>query len=233
LIVSCDGIDVQYVAALDKHTGKLRWKTDRQGGMAYSTPLVINVAGHDQVVSTGATQAMAYEPDSGKEIWRVRYADGYSEVPRPVYGQGLVFLASGYNTPWLYAVRPDGRGDVTESHVAWKLQKGAPLNPSPLLVGEELYLVSDQGIASCLDAKTSDTHWQKRLPGNYSASPLLADGKIYITNEHGLTTVIEPGEKYRELAANQIDGDTLASLAVSGKALFLRSGTHLYRIEEK
>ena len=233
LIVSCDGTDVQYVAALDKHTGKVRWKTDRSGGMAYSTPLVINVNGQDQVVSTGAAQAMAYEPDTGKEIWRIRYDDGYSEVPRPVYGQGLVFLASGYNTPWIYAVRPDGHGDVTESHIAWKLQKGAPLNPSPLLVGEELYLVSDQGIASCLDAKTSDKHWQKRLPGNYSASPLSADGKIYFTNEHGLTTVVEAGKDYRELAANQIDGDTLASLSVSGKAIFLRSGTHLYRIEEK
>jgi outer membrane protein assembly factor BamB len=232
LIVSCDGVDVEYVAALDKHTGKLRWKSNRQGRMAYSTPLVINVNGQDQLVSTGGDQAIAYEPDTGKEIWRVRY-DGYSEVPRPVFGQGLVFLASGYDTPWLYAVRPDGRGDVTDSHVAWKLQKGAPLNPSPLLVGDDLYLVSDQGITSCLDAKTGEKHWQKRLPGNYSASPLLADGKIFITNEHGLTTVLEPGKEYRELAANSIDGDTLASLAVSGKAIFLRSGTHLYRIENK
>ncbi|HET6884224.1 MAG TPA: PQQ-binding-like beta-propeller repeat protein [Pirellulales bacterium] len=232
LIVSCDGVDVEYVAALDKHTGKMRWKSNRKGRMAYSTPLVINVGGQDQLISTGGDQAIAYEPDSGKEIWRVRY-DGYSEVPRPVYGQGLVFLASGYDTPWLYAVRPDGQGDVTESHVIWKLQKGAPLNPSPLLVGEELYLVSDQGIASCLDAKSREQHWQKRLAGNYSASPLFADGKIYVTNEHGLTTVIEPGKEYRELAANRIEGDTLASLAVSGKAIFLRSGTHLYRIENR
>jgi outer membrane protein assembly factor BamB len=232
LIVSCDGTDVQYVAALDKHTGKLRWKTDRKGRMAYSTPLLIEVAGQDQLISTGGDQAVAYEPGSGKEIWRVRY-DGYSEVPRPVYGQGLLFLASGYDTPWLYAVRPDGQGDVTDSHVAWKLQRGAPLNPSPLIVGEELYLVSDQGIASCLDAKSGEKHWQKRLSGNYSASPLSADGKVYFTNEHGLTTVIEPRKEYKELAANQIDGETLASLAVAGQALFLRSATHLYRIEEQ
>jgi outer membrane protein assembly factor BamB len=233
LTMSCDGTDVQYVAALDKRTGEVRWKSPREGAMAYSTPLVINVGGQDQLVSTGGKEAIAYEPATGKEIWRVRYEDGYSEVPRPVYGQGLVFLASGYDTPWLYAVRPDGRGDVTDTHVAWKLQKGAPLNPSPLLVGEELYLVSDQGIASCLDARSGEKHWQKRLSGNYSASPLLADGKIFITNEQGLTTVIRPGKQYRELAANQIDGDTLASLAVSGKALFLRSATHLYRIENK
>ncbi|HWB11583.1 MAG TPA: PQQ-binding-like beta-propeller repeat protein [Pirellulales bacterium] len=232
LIVSCDGTDVQYVAALDKQTGEVRWKSPRKGRMAYSTPLVINVAGEDQLVSTGGDQVVAYEPATGREIWWVRY-DGYSEVPRPAYGQGLVFLASGYDTPWLYAVRPDGRDDVTDTHVAWRLQRGAPLNPSPLIIGEELYLVSDQGIASCLDAKTGEKHWQKRVPGNYSASPLLADGKIYLTNEEGLTTVIRPGKEYRELAANQIEGDTLASLAVSGKALFLRSATHLYRIEEK
>jgi outer membrane protein assembly factor BamB len=232
LIVSCDGTDVQYVAALDKQTGEVRWKTPRQGGMAYSTPLIIAVDGQDQLISTGAKEAMAYEPATGKEIWRVQY-DGYSEVPRPVYGQGLVFLATGYDTPWLYAVRPDGHGDVTETHVAWKLQRGAPLNPSPLLVGDALYLVSDQGIASCLDAKTGEKHWQKRVPGNYSASPLAADGKIYLTNELGLTTVIEAGKEYRELAANQIDSATLASLAVSGRALFLRSATDLYRIEEK
>lgn len=233
LIMSCDGTDVQYVAALDKRTGEIRWKTSRDGGMAYSTPLIINVNGQDQLVSTGAKYAMAYEPASGKEIWRVAYGEGYSNVPRPVYGQGLVFLAAGYDTPWLYAVRPDGHGDVTETHVAWKLQRGAPLNPSPLLVGEELYLVSDNGIATCLDAKTGERHWQKRVPGNYSASPLLADGKIYLTNETGLTTVIEASKDYRELAANQIDSATLASFAVSGRALFLRSATDLYRIEEK
>lgn len=232
LIVSCDGTDVQYVVALDKQSGKLRWKSDRQGRMAYSTPLVITVDGKDQLVSTGGDQAIAYEPETGREIWRVKY-DGYSEVPRPAFGQGLLFLATGYDTPWLYAVRPGGQGDVTDSHVVWKLQKGAPLNPSPLVIGEELYLVSDQGIASCLDAATGEKHWQKRLPGNYSASPLLADGNIYFTNESGLTTVIKAGTKFSEVAANQIDGQTQASLAVSGKAIFFRSADHLYRIEAK
>ena len=231
LIASCDGTDIQYVVALDKHSGKLRWKTDRKGRMAYSTPLVIRVGDEDQLVSTGGDAVVAYNPADGEELWRVRY-DGYSEVPRPVYGQGLVFVSSGYDSPVMYAIRPDGRGDVTDTHVAWTLSKAAPLNPSPLLIGEDLYLVSDQGIASCLEAKTGEKRWQKRLPGNYSTSPLAADGKIYITNETGLTTVLAAGAEYQELAANQLEGRTLASLAVSGHALYLRTDTHLYRIEE-
>lgn len=232
LIVSCDGTDRQFVAALDKHSGKLRWKTKREGRMAYSTPLVIRAAGRDQVISTGGDAVVAYNPADGEEIWRVRY-DGYSEVPRPVYGQGLVFICSGYNTPLLYAIRPDGQGDVTDTHVAWKTTKAAPLNPSPLLLGEELYFVSDRGVAVCVDAKTGEQHWQKRLPGNYSASPLAADGRIYFTNETGVTTVIAPGKEFESLASNEVDGRTLASLAVSGKALYLRTDTHLYRIEKR
>lgn len=232
LIVSCDGTDRQFVAALDKHSGKLRWQTKREGRMAYSTPLVIHAAGRDQVISTGGDAVVSYNPADGEEIWRVRY-DGYSEVPRPVYGQGLVFICSGYNTPLLYAIRPDGEGDVTDTHVAWKTTKAAPLNPSPLLIGEELYFVSDRGVAVCVDAKSGEQHWQKRLPGNYSASPLAADGRIYFTNETGETTVIAPGKEFKSLASNLVDGRTLASLAVSGKALYLRTDTHLYRIEER
>jgi outer membrane protein assembly factor BamB len=232
LIISCDGTDKQFVVALDKRSGKLRWKTDRQGRMAYSTPLVIRVGGQDQLISTGGDAVVAYNPADGEEIWRVRY-DGYSEVPRPVYGQGLVIVSSGYDSPVLYAIRPDGRGDVTDTHVAWTIDKAAPLNPSPLIISEELYSVSDNGIAICVDAKTGEQHWQKRLSGNYSASLLEADGHIYITSETGLTTVIAPGKKFESLASNQLDGRTLASLAVSEKALYLRTDTHLYRIEQR
>ena len=126
LIVSCDGTDVQFVVALDKRTGKIRWKKTREGKMAYSTPLVVNVDGHDELISTGADQAIAYDPLTGKEIWSVRY-DGYSEVPRPVVSHGLVFLCTGYDTPGLYAVRLGGQGDVTDTHVVWTMKKGAPL----------------------------------------------------------------------------------------------------------
>src|SRR4029077_199591 len=119
------------------------------------------------------------EPLTGKELWRVRYAKGYSLVPRPVVGHGLAFLCTGYDKPSVIAVKLGGSGDVTDTHLAWTLTKGAPLNPSPLLVGDELYLVSDRGVATCVDAKTGTEHWQERVGGNYSASPLLADGRIY------------------------------------------------------
>jgi outer membrane protein assembly factor BamB len=233
LIVSCDGYDIQFVVALDKHTGKIRWKSPRKGYQAYTTPLTIQVNGKDQLISPGAHRAVAYEPLTGKEIWSVRYGDGYSNVPRPVFGHGLVFICSGFEQAELLAVRPDGQGDVTDSHVAWNLKRAVPLTPSPLLVGEELYLVSDNGIASCLHAKTGKTHWQQRLGGNHSASPIFVEGRIYFLNEEGESVVIEPGKEFKKLATNQLDGQTLASMAVSGKAIFIRSSDHLYRLQQQ
>jgi outer membrane protein assembly factor BamB len=231
LIVSCDGGQTQYIVALDKQTGEVRWKRDRNGGRhSYSTPLVIDSQGTPQLISTGGDKVVAYDPRSGEEIWHATY-DGYSLVPRPVFGKGLVFVCSGYNNPVLYAIRPDGHGDVSDTHVAWSLTQSVPLNPSPLLLGDELYLVNDGGIATCLDAATGKQHWRQRLNGSFSASPVFADGRIYLLNEMGETTVIAPGTTYRELAKNKVDGRTLASIAVSGRAIFLRTDTSLFRIE--
>ncbi len=232
LILSCDGFDQAFVVALDKQTGKVRWKTSRRQpwSQAYSTPLVIRVGDEDQVMSVGAFRAAAYDPLTGKEIWRVNYPDGFSNVPRPVYGHGLVFVSTGFNDPSLMAVRADGKGDVTRTHVAWTLSRGAPLTPSPLLVDDLLYIVSDVGVATCLDAKTGTTLWQQRLVGNYSASPILADGRVYFLSEEGVATVIAPGTRFEKLATNTLDGATLASMAVSDRSIFIRTGTHLYRI---
>jgi outer membrane protein assembly factor BamB len=231
LIISCDGQDTQYVVALDKETGKIRWKTPRAGYQAYTTPLVIYAAGRAQVISPGAHRAMAYDPRTGKEIWSVRYGQGFSNVPRPVFGADLVFICTGFFEPLVLAVRPDGKGDVTSTHVAWTLRRGAPLTPSPLLVGEELYVVSDSGIATCLDAKTGTAHWRERLNGNFSASPVYADDRIYFLNEDGETIVIASGKQFQKLATNQLDGGALASIAVSGGALFIRTHENLYRLE--
>lgn len=232
LILACDGTDTQFVTALDKRTGDEVWKTTRDGKMAYSTPLLIEVDGKLQLVSTGGEWAIGYEPQSGKELWRFRYPKGYSNVPRPVYGHGLLFLCSGYDKPWLYAVRANGSGDVTETHMVWKLERGAPLNPSPLLIGDELYVVADNGIATCLDAKTGEQRWQQRLGGNFSASLLYADGRIYMLDENGKTYVIEPTkDEYRELAVNELPGRTLATIAAADESLFLRTDKKVYRIQ--
>lgn len=232
LLVSCDGYDVQFVAALDTATGRVAWRKERPSRHAYSTPLVATVDGRDQLISTGADATIAYDPATGDELWRVRY-DGYSLVPRPVISHGLVILCTGYDNPTVIAVRLGGTGDVTETHVAWKLDRGAPLNPSPVVVGNELYLVSDQGVASCLDVTTGEKVWQHRLGGDFSASPIVAEGRIYFTNEIGETTVIAAGREYQELAKNTVDGRTLASLAAVDGELYLRTDTHLYRIEER
>ena len=233
LIFSGDGSDQAFVVALDKRTGKVRWKTARRqpADQAYSTPLVIRVGDRDQVVSVGAYRAAAYDPESGKEIWRISYADGFSNVPRPVYGHGLVYIATGFQQPSLLAVRVDGAGDVTRTHVAWTLRRAAPLTPSPLLVGDELYIVNDAGIASCLDARTGMPHWQQRIGGNYSASPVFADGRIYFLAEEGEATVILPGKDFRKLATNRLDGATLASMAISVGSIFIRSDRYLYRLK--
>jgi outer membrane protein assembly factor BamB len=232
LIISCDGNDTAFVIALDKETGKTRWKTPRRFPVdqAYSTPLIIRVGDRDQVISVGAYRAAAYDLQSGKEVWLVRYGDGFSNVPRPVAAHNLVYIATGFQQPSLLAVRPDGTGDVTNTHVAWALQRGAPLTPSPLIVGDELYMVTDFGIASCVDAKTGQIQWQQRLGGNYSASPVFADGRIYFQSEEGLTTVIAPGRTFQKLATSQLDGAMLASMAVSRGSIFIRTDTHLYRI---
>ncbi|MCA1576564.1 MAG: PQQ-binding-like beta-propeller repeat protein [Acidobacteria bacterium] len=232
LIVSCDGLELQYVVALDKATGKVRWKKTREGYQAYTTPLVVNLPGGDQVISPGAFQSIAYEPRTGKEIWRVKYAEGFSNVPRPVFGHGLVFICTGFQEPSLLAVQPDGRGDVTKSRVVWKLDRAIPRTPSPLLVGNELYIVTDNGIATCIDAKTGEELWRARVGGNHSASPVYAGGRIYFLSEEGESVVIAPGRQLKHLATNQLDGPTLASMAVSHSSLFIRSQTHLYRISE-
>jgi outer membrane protein assembly factor BamB len=232
LILSCDGHDTAFVVALDKHSGRIRWKTNRRqpADQAYTTPLVVRVNDRDQIVSVGAFRAAAYDPDTGREIWRVSYGDGFSNVPRPVAGHGLIYVVTGFQQPAVMAVRPDGTGDVTRSHVAWTLRRGAPFTPSPILVGDELYLLTDGGILSCVNARTGDVYWQMRLGGTYSASPVFADGRIYVLGEHGGAMAIVPGREFRRVGNSRLDGAMLASMAVADAAIFIRTDSHLYRI---
>ena len=242
LIVSCDGSDIDYIAALDRSSGQLRWKTSRPQvpnprKFSFSTPLVIEIDGKKQLISAGTDIVAAFEPATGKEIWRVTY-DGYSVVPRPVFGHGMVYICTGWSPPKLLAIRPTGTGDVTDSHVKWASRRGVPNTSSTLLVGDELYFISDRGIVSCLDAKSGNSHWTKRLGlsnnDGFSASPVYADGKIYFQSEQGDAIVIKPGLKYEELARNQFPEErTLASYAIADSALFIRTDKNLYRIQQR
>lgn len=235
LLFGCDGLMDPYVVALASASGEVAWKYSRPPTffkkIAFSTPLLITVAAKRQAIVPGADWVSALDPETGKQLWRVRY-DGYSVVPCPVFGQGLVFVSSGYDSPELLAIRPDGTGDVTQTHVAWRTKKGAPTTPSPLVIGEELYLVTDDGVATCYAAKTGEQHWQKRLGGSFSASPVYADGKLYLQSESGKAYVIKPGHKFELLAENDLGEAVQASYALAGGAIFLRTAQHLYRIEK-
>ncbi|MFP6633174.1 MAG: PQQ-binding-like beta-propeller repeat protein [Planctomycetota bacterium] len=242
LILTCDGIDVQYIAALDKDTGKVRWKQARQhlervtrsiGKMAYSTPLAKIIDGVPQLVSSGADHVAAYDLRTGKELWWMPYT-GFSQVGRPSYGNGLFYVVGSVSQDHfaIFAVRP-GTGQLTDAQVVWKNSSGIGHVPSPLLVGKEIYAVDDKGITSCIDAMTGKVHWKERLGGNYRASPLEIRGKIYTCSREGVCHVLAGGKEYKVLATNKLDGTLMASPAVAGRALFIRSGTHLYRIEKR
>jgi outer membrane protein assembly factor BamB len=237
LIFSCDGASDPFVAALNKNTGEVLWKTPRETSarkkFSFSTPLVIHQADQPQVISPGSGAVCSYEPATGRELWRVRYGEGYSVVPRPVFGHGCIFISSGFDHPAVLAIRVDGKGDVTDTHVVWTLTKGAPNTSSLLLVGDELYFVSDGGIASCVDAKTGRVHWTERLGGTYSASPLLAEGRIYFQNEEGTTVVVKADKVFTKLAENSLGERTLASNAASDGALYIRTERHLYKIHSR
>jgi outer membrane protein assembly factor BamB len=249
LIMNFDGSDHQFVVALDKSTGKTVWtqkrsidyqdldsegKPQAEGDLrkAFSTPHIAMMNGKVLLLSSGAKAHYAYDPLTGKELWRVEERGQHSASTRPVAGKDLIYFQTGWSKGQLLAVRPGGQGVVTDSHVAWRAKRSIPNKPSILLVDDLIFMVDDGGISSCLDAKTGSEIWQERIQGAYSASPVYADGKIYFFSEEGKTMVIETGRAFKKLAENKLEGGFMASPAITGKAFVLRTKTHLYRIEE-
>jgi outer membrane protein assembly factor BamB len=237
LIFPADGRDNQSIVALDKQTGKVVWNSKRSGPTsdtpdfrkAFCTPLLIEIAGKPQLISPCADRVIAYDPSSGAELWKINYK-GFSNVPRPVFGDGLLYVCTGYMRPQLWAIDPSGQGDITQSAVVWKVDKQVPANPSPILIGNELYMVSDQGILTCLDARKGDLVWRERLGGNFSASPIAADKVLYLAGEDGTTSVVATGRKFNLLATNKLDGRIMASPVVYGRHLLVRTASHLYKL---
>lgn len=241
LVLVRDGRDAQFVTALDKETGRTVWKTDRppiaasSGNLkkSFVTPLLVRAGDRSQLISPGAHWVVSYEPGTGKELWRVRHGEGFSIGSCPVVGHGLAFFSTGCMKPQLWAIRVDGEGDVTGTHVAWKTPRQVPVMSSPVLAGDELYWVSDDGLASCADARSGQIHWQERLGGSHLASPLGAEGRLYFFNRDGKTTVLKAGKTFEVLAENPLEGPLVATPAVVDHAIFLRTDTSLFRIGQR
>lgn len=235
LIFSCDGKDDPFIVALDKTNGKVAWKTARdvevERNFSFTTPLLIEVDGEQQLISPASGAVIAYDPSNGKELWRCGYDQGYSVVARPLYAHGLIYVSTGFNRAKLMAIRPDGKGDVTKTHVAWVHEDAVPRESSPIIVDDLLYMNDDKGFATCLDAKTGEVIWEDRLTkNNYSSSPIYAGGVIYFHDGEGVTTVVKPGKKMEIIASNDIGEHGLSSFAVTDGALLIRTESGLFRI---
>jgi outer membrane protein assembly factor BamB len=248
LILTFDGADLQYLVALDKQTGKTVWKTDRSvawndenvpGQMAkdgdlrkaHSTPLIVQADGKAQMISTGAKAAYGYDPGTGKELWRVQYND-WSVAPRPLYANGLAYFVTGLTKKEMWAVKTDGSGDVTDSKIVWKQKAGIGKYSSPIVVDGLIYTAADESFISCLDAATGEVVWNERVGGKFAASPIYGAGRLYFFDQAGKTLVVKPGRKLEVLATNTLANGCMASPAVAGNSIFVRTKTHLYRIEE-
>lgn len=239
-----DGADVQYVVALDKNSGNTVWKKDRNTKYAtdngdykkaYATAQVIEVDGKPQLICPSSECTVAYDPKTGDELWRFHHLmkTTMNVATRPVAGHGLVYLTSG-NPNQLMALKQGGRGMLLKDAVAWETNKAVPNRPSLLLIGDLLFMVNDDGVFTCLDAKTGKPHWSERLNGSFSASPIYANGLIYLPNQTGKTTVAKVSkDAFEPVATNELKDGCMASPAVSGDAILLRTRTHLYSIGKK
>jgi outer membrane protein assembly factor BamB len=250
LIMNFDGSDAQYIVALNKKNGETVWRTERsvdyhdldangkpeaEGDWrkAFGTPHALMYDGKPLLLSSGAKAHYGYDPATGKEFWRIDDPTHHSAAARPIVGFGMEFISAGFSQGEVFALKLGGEGALDPAEaVVWRLKKGAPNKPSLLLVDDLLYMINDGGIATCVEAKTGEPIWSERVQGNYSASPIFADGRIYVCSEEGKVAALAPGREFKLLVENKLDDGFMASPAVSGKALYLRSKTHLYRVEE-
>lgn len=249
LILTMDGIDFQYLVALDKKSGKTIWKTDRtanwndieadgqpRGGgdfrKAYSTPLIVEFNGAKQMLTVGSKAAYAHDPQSGREIWKLDHV-GFSPASRPVFDGTNVFVSTGNGKAEMIAVRLGGAGALTETNVLWRNSRGTPRMPSPVLGGDLLFLLSDGGIATCLESATGKELWQERLGGEYAASMLSVGERLYCFSQDGKATVLKAARVFETVATSKLDAGFMASPAVMGDSFILRTKTSLYRIEGK
>jgi outer membrane protein assembly factor BamB len=239
LIFSMDGFDYQYLVALNKQTGKTVWKVDRNidygtndgdWKKSYGTPHVIRVDDQLQLISPAAKAVIAYDPTTGNELWRVRYEE-HSNAGRPLFDGKHVLMSSGFSKAKMLAIDPSGRGDLTSTHVRWQATRAIGCKPSPVLLEGKLCTIEDRGVVTAMDPKTGDVIWQKRLGGDFSSSPVVANRRLYCFDEHGKGHVLDADGNI--LAENTLDAGCLASPAVIGSDLLVRTRTSLYCLREK
>ena len=247
LIVHMEGSDIQYIVALDKKTGETIWRTDRPeelydemeyiGKKAYITPIIVNVNGHDLMISNGSAACIAYDPETGKEVWRIIYGED-STIAMPTESEGIVYFYMGFETDdagekqaELLAVDPSGEGNIEETHVLWRLKTPVLQLLSPVVVDGLLFTVDSKGMMYCLDASTGETIWSKRMKGKFHSSPVYADGHIFFSSTGGDTHVIRAGREMDFVAENSLDGEIWATPAVTGGAILMRTSNYLYKIK--
>lgn len=246
LLICMDGMDTQFQVALNKSDGSVAWKTARSMPVvnkkedmkkAYGTPLVYQFEGKDQMVAPAAEGFYAYDPNTGKELWRLKQP-GFSNAPTAVYANGLLYMSTGFTPPQLWAFKPaagsEASLDLPPDNVKWKIKGQAPCPtiPSPIAVGERLYMLSDTGALSCINTSTGAIVWTEKMNGEWATSPTLIDGRIYLFDRKGRGIVFDPGDKFIKIAENTLEDGCMASPAVVGKAIILRTKKALYRIEK-
>jgi len=233
LILNGDHDGDAYLVALDRESGRQRWRTRRENKTrSYVTPIIREIDGITQMILSGSLCVASYDPRNGKRHWIV---DGPTEqfVASMVYDGKYVFATGGYPERHTLAIRPGGKGNVTDTHIAWRTTRGAAYVPSPIISGRYLLMVADSGIASCFEARTGKRHWMERLPGGHSPSPVSADGLVYFVSDRGVATVIRPSETFAVIAKNELGEPVSASPAISQGQIFLRTHQHLYCIGSK
>lgn len=240
LIVHLEGNDVQYIIALDKKTAKEVWRTERPQEYytgnplyykAYATPILITVDGREQLISNGSKVCVAYDPVSGEEIWRVVYG-GDSTISRPIFGDGLIYVNVGWkkDSSELWAVDPRGKGDITETHVKWKILKNIPIESSPVFAQHHIFTVDDRGTASCIKAGSGEFVWQHDFDAPFGASPIVIDDRIYFFDKKDTGYVVNASPTFQLLAENKLDDGMMASPIIYKSDLILRTRSHLFRI---
>jgi outer membrane protein assembly factor BamB len=231
LVVQCDHYGKSYVLAIDKRTGENRWKSDRpEVWLSWSSPVCTKPSGPEaELLVCGSEKMDAFDPRSGAKLWTLRGLEREC-VPTPIVADGMIYVTSGPGGS-SYAVRPGGRGDVTDSHVAWASARGNPFVPSAIVAAKRYYLVDDKGIATCLDAARGAVLWRKRFGGDFTASPVAAENRVYFTNEAGSTLVVQAdADRYTELARNEAGEPVFASPAIAAGRFFLRTAKQLWCI---